>query len=262
MGDMSIYEKLVHFFQNVGQNGPKVELFNIWHILFLILIVGLSILFYFVNRNRTMEEKTRATSGLIAALMLIYTFDFVLQPFYIGGGILDTSKLPFHLCTFIGVCLGLSKIFRKRLYVFDQAFSMIGFFAAVGYLIYPGNSIGSYRGAFSYPSFQTFLYHGLLFCYGLNVLLLGVLKPNIKRVWIDALVVLVGVSWAMLGNWVMPFGYDWYFVTGTTFTIFPAKLMPLVSYVATFGGTMILYGIYFLVVWIKNKTHPKPTLEE
>ena len=254
MGDTTVYDKLVHFFQTVGQNGPRVELFNIWHIVFLLLIFSLSTVFYFIFRKKSMEVKERATTALIAFLMLLYTFDFILQPFYIGGGRLDTSKLPFHLCTFIGVCLGLSKIFRKGLHVFDQAFTMIGFFAAFSYLIYPGNSIGAHRGAFSYPSFQTFLYHGVLFCYGINSLALGVIKLNIKRVWIDALVAAFGVTWAVVGNWLMPFGYDWYFVTGITFPFFKQFMpMPLVSFIATFGGTMILYGFYFLIKWIISK---------
>ena len=77
--------------------------------------------------------------------------------------------------------------------------------------------------------------------------------------------------WAMLGNLTYSQNiydydayphFDWFFITGSTFDFLPKPLMPFAVIAAVFCTALIVYGIYYLVIYIQNRVGNKPAVEE
>ena len=87
--------------------GIVISSFNIWHILYILLIVGGMIGGAFLLKNKTMETKEKVLRFLAYALVISYVSDYFVHDFvyadfedgkYVAAG-LNMDKLPFHICT-------------------------------------------------------------------------------------------------------------------------------------------------------------------
>ena len=91
--------------------GITVEAFSTAHIVYLVIIFGSIIGGYFLLRNKPLEGKVKAVRFLAYALMFSYLSDFFVHEFVYEG--LKTDKLPFHICTFLGVLAAFSQFNRN-----------------------------------------------------------------------------------------------------------------------------------------------------
>jgi hypothetical protein len=171
---------------------------------------------------------------------------------------MNVDKLPFHICTVLCPVLAFVQ-FNKRFERFSEPVAFLAMVGPMMYLVYPGGAIGDIS-PFCYKIIQTFVYHGLVFSWGFNMIATGRVKPSIKRGWWRALIGLLLVAlWATLGNLSHNSNvdgdphYDWFFLTGSTFPFVPKALMPLAVIVAVFSATMALYGVYYAVIAVKHR---------
>lgn len=169
---------------------------------------------------------------------------------------MNNDKLPFHLCTVLCPIVAFTQ-FNARFEKIKEPVAILAITGSLMYIVYPGNAIGEIS-PFCYKILQTFIYHGILFAWGVNTLASGQFKPTVKN-WYKTLIGLLIIAvWATLGNLAYNQSYldkidsaehhDWLFLTGTSFSFVPPYLMPIAALAAIFGTAMCVYGLYHLYV--------------
>lgn len=250
------------------EGGLEIAFLSFFHILYLAMIIGLSIaLACYLNKH---EDKKKSTLRILAySLVVLYLADFFIQPFFSSDFTMNIDKLPFHICTMMCPVVAFTQFNSK----FDKIREPVAFLATAAslmYLVYPGSAIGE-LSPFCYKVLQTFVYHGVLFAWGVNTIASGQFVPTIKN-WYKSLIGLCMVAaWATIGNLSYNTSYlgndpnahhyDWFFLTGTTFSFVPPYIMPFVVIAAVFSVVMCLYGIYYLYMHF-NKNHAQKKSEE
>lgn len=238
----------------------EISFLSLFHILFLVIIIGLTIaLAYYLSKH---EDKKKPTLRLLTySLTIIYIADFFIQPFLSSDFSMNIDKLPFHICTALCPIVAFTE-FNEKFAKIKEPVAFLAIVAPLMYLVYPGSAIGDVS-PFCYKIIQTFVYHGILFSWGLNTLTSGQFVPNIKN-WYKSLIgICLIAAWATIGNLSYNTSYlgndpdahhyDWFFLTGTTFPFVPSYLMPLAVIAAVFGMVMIIYGLYYLYMHLYTK---------
>lgn len=238
----------------------QISLFSFWHIFYLVLIFGGAILLACLLRKRSGKAKD-VTLKIFAYLTIgIYIADFFIMPLsdsYSFG--ISAWKLPFNICTLVGVFVPFAQ-FNKKFKPIKGVVAMLAMASAVMWMVYPGTALGG-EPPFSFVIFQTFMYHGFLFTWGFLTVTIGDVKLHIKHCWKDLLGILVVLVWAAFGNAVYDM-YDWFFITGETFPIFPKWVMPFFVVALVFVVCLALYGITHLVRFIVCKIERKKSIKQ
>ena len=238
------------FSDNIG--GPTIGLFSIWHIMYLVVILGIVIGGIFLLRNRSEKTKRRVVSIALIFALVTYAADFFAMPFYINGDIYAyLDKLPFHICTSISIIAAFTHF--KKIKWLETPVAVLCVVAPLMYMTYPGSALSG--SAFSYRVVQTMLYHGAVLAYGVWAISTKQVEMKIKNVWKELVVIVVIALWATLGNTLYVFGdrsYNWFFMNGSPFG-FPAQIQPFITIFAVYLMCLIIYGIYYAVVAISRQ---------
>jgi hypothetical protein len=116
------------------------------------------------------------------------------------------------------------------------------------WMCYPGSALGG-QPPFSYIIFQTFMFHGLLFNWGVLNLSLGVVQLDVKRIWIEFCGILIILVWSIFGNTIYN-DQNWFFTKHSIFEFIPDNVMPPVVVFCVFGTCLIVYGAYYALIAI------------
>lgn len=236
----------------------EITLFSIWHILYIVLIVGLAIVAHFVLRNKSDKVKTTTLNVLAYLVIGTYVLDFFIMPF--SQGKIDIDKLPFHICTLTGIFIPFVQ-FNKKFKPIKNLVACFAIVASLMYITYPGSALGGVT-PWCYKVVQTFVFHGFVFTWGFLSVSLKAVEFKWKDIWQEAVGVIVLILWAFFGNFAylnIPDGhhYDWFFVTGSTFPFIPTWLMPICVFVAVFGMCAIIFLIDYVIKRINKKREQK-----
>ena len=246
----------------------NIDLFNFWHILYAVIIIGLTILLGVYLSKKDEKVQNRALSIIAFAVAFLYLSDFFIQPLMHGDaavqGEMNIDKLPFHICTLLCPLVNFvqfNKCCEKFIKVIREPVAIMAIVGPLMYICYPSGAVGDIS-PICYKMLQTFTYHGLVFAWGFNMIATKKVIPSIKRSW-KTLVALGCVAlWASLGNalYINPEKhYDWFFLTGSSFDFIPAKLMPVVVIGSIFCVSLMVYGVYYAVMAVKKKIAAKKT---
>ena len=136
---------------------------------------------------------------------------------------------------------------------FGEVVVCLSIVASLMYITYPGSALGDI-GTFNYKVVQTFLYHGLMFAWGVLSLTTGAKSLKFKNIWKQAVGIAVVMIWAAFGNAVYA-DYNWFFIKTSIFPFIPDSLMPLAVFVSVFAMCAIIYSIDLVVkkTCLKNK---------
>ena len=238
--------------------GPEITLFSIWHIMYVVLIIGLTIGLAFIVKNKSEKVKNNVLNVLAICTISVYIADFFIMPLngVSYGGYLD--KLPFHICTFIGIMIPFAQFSKSNNKVansFKEIVACLAIVSSLMYMTYPGSALGDI-GTFSYKVVQTFVFHGLVFSWGLMSLATGSITLKIKNIWKQALGILFIIGWATLGN-ITYADYNWFFLVTPPFSFIPTQITPLAIWFGVFAMCAIIYGLYYAVKAIANKRKSK-----
>lgn len=119
-----------------------ISLFNIWHILYIVIIVGCTLaLGYYVSRHGEQLRK-RTLRALAYALVIIYLGDFFIQPLFSSDYSMNVDKLPFHICTVLCPIVAFVQ-FNGKFERFREPVALLSIVAPLMYITYPGTAIGS-----------------------------------------------------------------------------------------------------------------------
>ena len=239
--------------------GPDITLFGIFHILYFLIIVIATYLLCYFTAKKSQETKKKILDIMAIVLIGLYLSDFLVHPFIYGENSLIVDKLPFHICTLSSIMIAITRIFPNHTSKIKNAVTVLGLVGALMYITCPNGAVGPGTKAFSYVILQTFLYHGLLFAYGVFALVSGDVVLDYKKIYVEAILIASLVLIALGANaaYSTPdHHYDWFFVTGSSFGVSP-YLMPFLMLVIIFAMCNAIYLIYFGVKKIITKKQNK-----
>ncbi len=244
----------------------NIDVFNFWHILYAVVIIGSTIALGIFLSKKGPETVEKALRIIAFSIIFLYLSDFFIQPLMHGdasiAGEMNIDKLPFHICTLLAPVISFvqfNKRFEKFFDIIREPVALLAIVAPLMYITYPNGAVGDIS-PICYKILQTFIYHGLVFSWGFNVLATRTVVPCIKNWWKSLACIVCVALWASLGNAVYTNTdnhYDWFFLTGSSFPFVPPVLMPFAVVAAILGMVFIIYGIYYAVMAIKKKTADK-----
>ena len=231
-----------------------IESFNIWHFLYIILIIGGMIGGAFALKNKSLETKEKVLSILVLALVISYISDWFVHDFvYSDDGVtgdgLNMDKLPFHICTVLCPIVAFAH-FNKRFQKFLEPVAALAIVAPLMYITYPSTGVGG--EPWCYRTLQTMFFHGVELAWGFLTLATGKVELKWKNIW-KALVMLAGIAvWAKLGNLLLE--YNWFFLESDPFGIgISPYILPFAVVAAIFAMVALIYAIYYGVRHILTK---------
>ncbi len=224
--------------------------------MFIIFAGGIAISVLLMDKSDKAKEKTLR---IFAYLTIgFYIADFFLMPLSDSyGRTMAYDKLPFHICTLMGVFVPFVQ-FNKKFEKIKTVIVTLSIASSVMWMVYPGSALGG-QPPFSYRIFQTFMYHGMLFNWGFLNLTLGKVKLEFKKIWHELCAIVIIMAWAAIGNTL----YDdenWLFIKESIFSFLPDKVMPPVVLFCIFGTCFLVYCVYYLVCAIIAHHSKKETL--
>ena len=237
---------LINLLRTPDQAPIEITLFSVWHILYVVLILGVTLFLCLFFQKRSDAAKKRLTDVLAILPVALYALDYLAMP--LAYGEISVDKLPFHFCTMLSLLIPPIHFGNGRAVDFwREPITVLALVTSMMYFCYPGSAIGDIT-PFCYLVIQTFLFHGCVFVYGVLSLSTGKASLSWKRLWRCALLIGLFIVWASFGNAAYSseaHHFDWCFITGSTFPFIPSLLMPLVVLGAVFGLCTAIYAIYF-----------------
>lgn len=236
----------------------EIDLFNVWHILYLVLIFGGAILLTMLWKNKSEASKEKLLGTLACLTIGLYILDFFCMPLVDSYDfVMDTDKLPFHFCTFMGICVPFAQ-FHSRFAPFKKVVAVLALTSSLMYLCYPGSALGDIP-PFCYKVVQTFAFHGCLLTWGALNLSLGRVALRWSTIWHEYVTVLGIMAWAAFGN-ALYADYNWFFIKDSFFEWIPVKLMPAVVLFCVYGSTFVVYCGYFGIRALARRSAVKRAL--
>lgn len=237
-----------------SENGSSLEigLFDIWHFLYLFIIFGATIALALVFGKKTSAAKDRLLRIVAYLATSMYVADFFIMPLSDSYSGISVYKLPFNICTIMAVLLPFVQ-FNDKLRFLKTPVITLSIASSLMWMCYPGSALGG-QPPFSYIIFQTFMYHGLLFCWGVLSLALGSARLEFKKIWKEFVGILCILVWAAFGNTIYDGEQNWFFIESSIFSFLPDKIMPIMVVLSVFGVCLIVYGAYYALRAVFRKT--------
>ena len=243
------------------RDGYLFQCFDVWHISFLILLLGAIATVFWLFKDKSDLVKNKLLDCTIGIVFGLYIADFFLMPF--AYGFIEIEKLPFHACTITCLMCFLSR-HNKFLGKFKKSFAIFGFISNLSFAVYPAGVMWAIVHPLSYRSVQTLMFHGLMVAYGFFTF---VFDKDIVFDWKkifkhDLPVLALMIIWSLIGSYSYTGYYDgydhwynWFFVRTDPFGILPPSVAPFVTLLAFLLADVVIHLIYFAIkkYWKKVK---------
>lgn len=234
---------LVHWLFSEHNSDLQIGLFDIWHFFYLFVIFGGSVLLAVLFSKKTEQAKEKLI-GLFAYLTVgLYLADFMIMPLSDSYSGISVYKLPYNVCTIMAVLVPFVQ-FNSKFRRIKTPVVMLSVTCSMMWMCYPGSALGG-QPPFCYLIFQTFMYHGFLFCWGFLNMALGAVKPDIKKIWKEFIGILCILAWAAFGNAVYDGEQNWFFIETSIFPFLTDEIMPLMVVLSVFVCCLVVYGAYY-----------------
>ena len=240
----------------LSQNNSSltIGLFDVWHFLYLFVIFGGSILLAVLYKDKTAASKEKLMRLFAYLTIGIYVADFFLMPLSDSYGRINIDKLPFHVCTLMGVLAPFVQ-FNPRFAKIKTVVVTLAVSSSLMWMCYPGTALGG-QPPFCYLIFQTFMYHGLLFCWGFLNLALGTVTLRWREIWKEFVMVMFILVWSGIGNALYD-DQNWFFTKYSIFPFLSDEIMPPVVVFCVFGTCFLVYCGYFAIRALLQKNTKK-----
>lgn len=230
-----------------------IDLFNIWHLLYLFIIIEGTIILALVFNNKSSKAQEKILRLFAYLTIGFYIADFFIMPLSDSYSGISIDKLPFHICTLMGVFAAFVQ-FNPKFKPIKSTIVVLSIAGTIMWMCYPGSALGG-EPPFCYKIFQTFMYHGFLFCWGVLNLAFRKVKLSLKNLWHEAVAVVGLILWAFFGNTVYPNDQNWLFINHSIFSFLKDEYMIPVVWFCITGTCFLVYCAYYLVLAITNKHH-------
>ena len=251
-----LHEFVTHLLRRNNSN-LEIEMLNVWHILYLLLIFGGAVLLALAWRNKSAVSQDKLLRTLAYLVIGLYILDFFCMPLSDSYSGIDTDKLPFHFCTFVGVLVPFAQ-FSPRFASVKKVVAVLAVTSSLMYVCYPSSALGDIP-PFCYKVVQTFAFHGCLLIWGVLNLALSKVELRWNTIWHEYAAVLMILMWAAFGNAVYA-DYNWFFIKESFFDFIPQKLMPAVVIFCVYGSIFVVYCGYFAICALVRRSSKKKEL--
>ena len=231
----------------------QITLFDLWHIMYLFITVGMAVFFPLFFKNRSESARDRVIKIFAYLVIGFYVADFFIMPLSDSYSGISTYKLPFNICTLMAVLVPFVE-FNKKFAPIKDIVVTLSITSSLMWMCYPGSALGG-QPPFSYVIFQTFMYHGVLFAWGVLCLTLGGVRLSFKTIWKELVGILCILLWAGLGNTIYPGNKNWFFISDSIFPFLSDEIMPLAVVACVFGVCICIYAIYYGVRALAARRH-------
>ncbi|MBQ8797283.1 MAG: YwaF family protein [Oscillospiraceae bacterium] len=221
----------------------EIHLFDIWHFVYLFVIFGGTALL--AISVKTEQGRKKALQTMAYLTVGLYVVDFFIMPLSDSYNGISAYKLPFNICTIMAVLVPFVQ-FNPTFARIKGPVVTLSIASTLMWMCYPGSALGG-QPPFSYIIFQTFMYHGFLFSWGVLNLAYGEVELQIKKIWKEFVGILMILVWAKFGNTVYDPGYNWFFIETSIFPFLADKIMPVAVVVSVFSVCLVIYGAYYLI---------------
>ena len=231
------------------KDGYIFTLFDLWHIGYVVLFVGVAVFFSLYLRSADSQRRSGVIEAVGNLAFGLYVADFFLMPFAYGE--IHIEKLPFHVCTAMCVLCFLSRRvgFLKK---FKLQITMMGFISNLCFLLVPAGVMWAEVHPLCYRAVQTLTFHGVMVVYGFLVLLYERQEFSWKKLYKDLLLAAFMALWALLGNTLYNHDgafYNWFFVVRDPFFVIPENIsrwiMPFLNIAFFMTADLILYSLFW-----------------
>ena len=246
-------QEFIRWLFSENNSSLEIGLFDFWHFLYLFIIFGGSVCLALGYQNKSAEKKETLIRLFSYLTIGLYIADFFIMPLSDSYNGISVYKLPYNICTVMAVMVPFVQ-FNKRFASIKTPVVTLSIASSLMWMCYPGSALGG-QPPFSYIIFQTFMYHGFLFCWGFLILALGNVTLNIKKIWKEFVGILMILGWAAFGNAAYDGEQNWFFIESSIFPFLPDKIMPLAVVFSVFGVCLVIYGIYYAFGAI-TQNHP------
>ena len=233
----------------------EIGLFDVWHFLYLFIILGGTLLLTLLLRNKN-EQIKQKTINLFAYLTIgLYIADFLIMPLSDSYNGISVYKLPFNVCTILAVLVPFVQ-FNEKFKGIKPVVVTLSITSSLMWMCYPGSALGG-QPPFSYIIFQTFMYHGMLFTWGVLNISLGDIVLSIKNIWKEFIGILCILIWAAFGNTIYEGEYNWFFIEKSIFPFLSDEIMPVMVVISVFLVCLAIYGLNYLFIFIFKRIDKK-----
>lgn len=237
--------EFVHRLFSENNSSMQIGLFDGWHFLYLFIIFGGTALLSLLFKNRSDSAKQKLIRLFAYLTVGLYVADFLIMPLSDSYSGISVYKLPFNICTIMAVLVPFVQ-FNAKLRSIKVPIVTLSVTSSLMWMCYPGSALGG-QPPFCYLIFQTFMYHGFLFTWGVLNLSLGQVKLEIKKIWKEFAAIVCILVWAFFGNAVYDGEQNWFFIEKSIFPFLRDEIMPPVVVFCVFGCCLVVYGAYYAV---------------
>lgn len=232
----------------------QIGLFDLWHFTYLAVIFGGALLLSLLMQKRSAGTKEKVLRLFAYLVIGFYVGDFFIMPLSDSYSGISAYKLPFNICTIMAVMVPFAQ-FNKKFQDIKAPVVVLSISSSLMWMCYPGTALGG-QPPFCYLIFQTFMYHGLLFCWGVLNLAYGSVKLDIRKIWKELVGIFMILVWAWFGNRAYDAGYNWFFIETSIFPFLSDEIMPLMVVFSVFGVCLVVYGAYYGIRKLCKKKLP------
>lgn len=233
----------IHWLFSENNSALQIGLFDVWHFLYLFVILGGSALLAVIFRNRTAQAKEKVTRLFAYLTIGLYLADFMIMPLSDSYSGISTYKLPYNICTIMAVLVPFVQ-FNPKLRAIKTPIVTLSVTSSLMWMCYPGSALGG-QPPFCYLIFQTFMYHGFLYCWGFLNMALGGVTLDMKKIWKEFCGILCILVWAAFGNTIYDGEQNWFFIEKSIFPFLTDEIMPVMVVLSVFGSCLVVYGAYY-----------------
>ena len=232
----------------------QIGLFDIWHFTYLAIVFGGTLLLSLLMQKKSAAAKEKTLRIMAYFVIGFYVGDFFIMPLSDSYSGISAYKLPFNICTIMAVMVPFVQ-FNPKLKGIKAPVVVLSMASSVMWMCYPGTALGG-QPPFCYLIFQTFMYHGFLFCWGVLNLAYGEVVLDIRKIWKEFVGILCILVWASFGNAVYDAGYNWFFIETSIFPFLTDEIMPVMVVSSVFAVCLVLYGAYYGIRKLCRKKLP------
>ena len=228
------------------------QLFGWQHFLIMAFVAGAIIGFSFLFKNKSEKTKKRVLNISAITIITLYIFDFFVQPFWDGD--LVIGKLPFHICTLVGVLIPFVN-FNKKFSFMKMSVVVWAILAPLAWVIFPANFLNRPVQIYSYPIVQSFVFHIFEIFWGVFMLVSGEVKLEWKKIWQPIVGLFPVAAWASLGQEMYypgELGENFLFLKTDISAIAPQWMFIPALFIAACIAISLLFLIYYCFIWGKQ----------
>jgi hypothetical protein len=232
----------------------QIGLFDIWHFTYLAIVFGGTLLLSLLLQKKSATAKEKTLRIMAYLVIGFYVGDFFIMPLSDSYSGISAYKLPFNICTIMAVMVPFVQ-FNPKFKGIKSPVVVLSMASSVMWMCYPGTALGG-QPPFCYLIFQTFMYHGFLFCWGVLNLAYGEVVLDIRKIWKEFVGILCILIWASFGNAVYDADYNWFFIETSIFPFLSDEIMPVMVVASVFAVCLVLYGAYYGIRKLCRKKLP------